>query len=196
MDFSETFPFSGPPPALSPDGQFVAAAEGYRLVIRSVDTLEAVQLFSCLDRIKRVEFCCRSEYILCALEKRPVVQVWCLADAKWQCTVEEGAAGVQHACWAPDGQHILVVADFQIRLTVWSLVTKLCIHLPGPKLGPGGLAFSPDGSMLALAERHNCKDFISLFACDDWRPLAHMAVGSNDMASYSLSAAMTRKCAS
>ena len=59
---------------------------------------------------------------------------------------------MQHACWAPDGQHILVVSDFQIRISVWSLVTKLCVHLPGPKLPASSLAFSADGCMLALAE--------------------------------------------
>ena len=30
---SEKFSFSGPPPVLSPDGQYVAAAEGYRVVV-------------------------------------------------------------------------------------------------------------------------------------------------------------------
>ena len=31
------------------------------------------------------------------------------------------------------------------------------------------------------AQRHECKDFISLFACDGWRPLAHMPVGTADL---------------
>jgi len=79
--------------------------------------------------------------------------VWCLAEPEEPvCRVEEGAAGVQHACWSPDGQHILTVADFQIRLAVWSLVTRACVHLAGPKRGSGCLAFSPDGAMLAVAE--------------------------------------------
>ena len=43
--------------------------------VRAVESLEVVQLFSCVGRVKHLEFCCRSEYILCALEKKPVVQV-------------------------------------------------------------------------------------------------------------------------
>ena len=43
--------------------------------MRDVDTLQIVQLYSCLDRIKHIEWCCRSEYILCGLLKRPTVQV-------------------------------------------------------------------------------------------------------------------------
>lgn len=41
--------------------------------VRAVDSLEVVQLFSCLDRVKRLEWCPRSEYLLCQL-KTPVVQ--------------------------------------------------------------------------------------------------------------------------
>ena len=57
-----------------------------------------------------------------------LVQVWSVSDPDWACSIEEGAAGVQHARWAPDGQHVLVVSDFQIRTSVWSLVTKQCAH--------------------------------------------------------------------
>ena len=123
--------------------------------VRAVESLEVAQLFSCLGRVKHLEFCCRSEYLLCALDKKPVqvrsptplsvhsssrlsgakrqdgpslVQVWSVSDPDWACSIEEGAAGVQHARWAPDGQHVLVVSDFQIRTSVWSLVTKQCAH--------------------------------------------------------------------
>lgn len=53
MDFSESFRSSGPHPAFSPDGRFVATVVEYRLIIREVETLRVVQLYSCLDRIDR-----------------------------------------------------------------------------------------------------------------------------------------------
>ena len=34
-----------------------------------------------------------------------------------------------------------------------------------------GLDFSKDGKFMALAERRNCKDFISIFSCDSWQLL-------------------------
>ena len=52
--------------------------------MRDVDTLQIVQLYSCLDRIKHIQWCCRSEYVLCGLLKRPTVQVsdaWCCTSA-------------------------------------------------------------------------------------------------------------------
>jgi len=32
-----------------------------------------------------------------------------------------------------------------------------------------GVQFSADGKFLALAERRDCKDFISLFDCNSWQ---------------------------
>ena len=54
--------------------------------------------------------------------------------------------------WSPDGCHVLLVADFQIRMTVWSLKARAAIYVRGPKHAERGLAFSPDGSRLAVAE--------------------------------------------
>lgn len=31
--------------------------------------------------------------------------------------------------------------------------------------------FSKDGSYMALAERRDCKDYVSVFVCDDWHLL-------------------------
>lgn len=34
-----------------------------------------------------------------------------------------------------------------------------------------GIDFSRDGSYMALAERRDCKDYVSVFVCDDWHLL-------------------------
>jgi len=54
--------------------------------------------------------------------------------------------------WSPDGCHVLLVADFQIRMTVWSLKARSAIYVRGPKHAERGLAFSPDGGRLAVVE--------------------------------------------
>ena len=38
-------------------------------------------------------------------------------------------------------------------------------------LGLLGLDFTKDGRYMALAERRNCKDFISVFVCEAWKML-------------------------
>ncbi|BDA42493.1 probable POC1 centriolar protein homolog A at N-terminal half [Coccomyxa sp. Obi] len=187
MDFSEAYRYSGSLPTYSPDGKYLATAEDFKLVVRDVDTLQVVQLYSCLDRIQQLEWCCRSEYVLCGLTQRPIVQIWSVKDPDWTCKVDEGPAGVNAPRWSPDGQSIILVADFQIRMTIWSLVKRTCLHINGPKFADRGFGFSPDGSMMALIERHDCKDFLSLFAAKDWKPLAHLALPTQDAAGLAFS---------
>lgn len=47
---------------------------------------------------------------------------------------------------------VLLVADFRVRLTVWSLVERKPIYLTGPKFADRGIAFSPAGDQLAVLE--------------------------------------------
>ena len=54
--------------------------------------------------------------------------------------------------WAPDGLSVLVVADFQIRISIISLVDSSVKVMRGPKFADQGIAFSPDGRLLAYAE--------------------------------------------
>lgn len=62
MDFSEAYRTStGIPPKFSPDGRFIAAVVEYRLIIREVDTLRVVQLYSCLDRVNAIDWSFNSQ---------------------------------------------------------------------------------------------------------------------------------------
>lgn len=115
MDFSESYKFSGPQPAVSPDGNYIAAAVESRLIIRNAVTTQVTQIYSCLDKISQIAWCPKSVYVLCGLVKRSIVQVWSVHEPDWTCKIDEGIAGAERVCWSPDGLHVLVVADFQIR---------------------------------------------------------------------------------
>jgi hypothetical protein len=75
LPVSEAFRYSGTLPTYSPNGAYLAVVEDYRLILRHVDTLQVLQIYSCVDRIKSIEWCCRSDYVLCALLQRSIVQV-------------------------------------------------------------------------------------------------------------------------
>lgn len=47
----------------------------------------------------------------------------------------EGLDGVR---WAPDGRHILTWANFQLRITVWSLVSQHTCYIKLPKYSVRG----------------------------------------------------------
>ncbi len=54
--------------------------------------------------------------------------------------------------WAPDGLSVIILADYQIRTTVWSLMDRKCTYLRGTKYKNKGCVFSPDNTTLAVLE--------------------------------------------
>nr|XP_022337622.1 WD repeat-containing protein WRAP73-like [Crassostrea virginica] len=182
MNFSELFRQSNQICKFSPDGKFLASVVEFRLVIRDVDTLQIQNLYTCLDTIQHIEWSADSQFILCGLFKRGIVQVWSIEQPEWTCKIDEGSAGLCATRWSPDGRHILTTADFYLRITVWSLVTKSVSYIRYPKRCQKSLDYSNGGKYMALAERRECKDFISIFACDSWELVKHFETETDDLA--------------
>ena len=110
------------------------------------------------------------------------MQVWSIEQPQWTCKIDEGSAGLVSCCWAPDSRHILTTTDFQLRMTLWSLVNKTISYIKYPKLSQGGVDFNSNGKYMALAERRDCKDFVSVFDCIDWQVLRNFPVDTDDLA--------------
>ncbi|KAM7084177.1 LOW QUALITY PROTEIN: WD repeat-containing protein WRAP73 [Ciconia maguari] len=180
MNFSELFKLSGLLGRFSPDGRCLASCVQYRLVVRDVNTLQILQLYTCLDQIQYI-VSSDSLFILCAMYKRGIVQVWSLEQPDWHCKIDEGSAGLVASCWSPDGRHILNTTEFHLRITVWSLCTKSVSYIKYPKACQQGIAFTKDGRYMAVAERRDCKDFISIFVCSDWQLLRHFDSETQDL---------------
>uniref|UniRef100_A0A3P9J0B4 WD repeat containing, antisense to TP73 n=1 Tax=Oryzias latipes TaxID=8090 RepID=A0A3P9J0B4_ORYLA len=181
MNFSEVFKQSNQLCKVSPDGKYLATCVQYRLVIRDVNTLQILNLYTCLDQISHMEWSSDSLFILCAMYKRGLVQVWSLEQPDWHCKIDEGSIGLVSSRWSPDGRHILNTTEFHLRITVWSLCTKAVSYIKYPKACQKGLDFSKDGCYMALAERRDCKDYVSIFVCDDWHLLRHFEAETQDL---------------
>lgn len=113
MDFSEAYKSTGPAPVFSPDGKFLATVVDYRLVIRETLTLKHVQLYSCLDKIHKIEWSPLSTYVLCALHDRAVVQVctW-RTFARLNCPLPAGCNN------CPTGYAILYLQSIRCTLKI------------------------------------------------------------------------------
>jgi WD40 repeat protein len=144
--------------------------------------LQVVQLFSCLDKISYIEWANDSEYILCGLNKRPMIQAWSLTQPEWTCKIDEGPAGIAYSRWSPDSRHILTTSDFQLRLTVWSLLNTACVHVQGPKHCSKGVSFTKDGKYAVICTRCDCKDYVNLLSCHTWEIMGAFAVDTLDLA--------------
>jgi WD40 repeat protein len=185
VDFSEKAVFTGPLPCFSPDGKLVALAQEYRLVVREVETLAVVGLFSCLDRIEALSWSPCGELILCGMYTHGTAQVFSIADSEWSCSITEGLAGICSARWCPSCEEILLTAEFQVKLSVWSLVDQNCQNLPPPKHPEAGIAFSPDGTQLAVLERLECKDWLAVYDTSCWELISHSPLPTTDAADIS-----------
>ncbi|XP_061691129.1 WD repeat-containing protein WRAP73 isoform X2 [Syngnathoides biaculeatus] len=182
MNFSEVFKQSNQLCKVSPDGIYLATCVQYRLVVRDVNTLQILQLYTCLDQISHMEWSSDSQFILCAMYKRGLVQVWSIDQPDWHCKIDEGSIGLVASRWSPDGRHILNTTEFHLRITVWSLCTKAVSYIKNPKACFKGIDFSRDGCYMALAERRDCKDYVCVFVCDDWHLLRHFETETQDLA--------------
>ena len=97
--------------SFSPDGKLVACAAAYRLVVRDVETLEIVHIFSCKDVVEKIEWSRDSKYVLCGIFKRGLAQVWSVEQPEWYCNVDEGPIGLSCVRFSPGGRHVLATAD-------------------------------------------------------------------------------------
>ncbi len=59
-----------------------------------------------------------SEFILCSLGKRNLIQVFSIENPEWKCKIDEGSAGLSQVNWSPDSRHILTTSDFHVSLAL------------------------------------------------------------------------------
>ncbi|KAI8817774.1 uncharacterized protein EV422DRAFT_590168 [Fimicolochytrium jonesii] len=180
MDFTELYKQTSNLCRFSPDGRYLATAVQFRVVIRDAETLQILHLFTCTDSVQLVEWSPDSQLVCCASLKLGVVQVWSLLDEEWTAKISEGVAGCTNVVWTPDSRHLLSFSEFQLRTTVWSLTTKDACYMQYPKYSDKGFCFRRDGKYLALLERVDCKDYVGIYACDEWSSVKRFALPTND----------------
>jgi hypothetical protein len=91
------------------------------------------------------------------------------------------------ARWSPDSRRVLTICDFNIRLTIWSLIDRSTNYINYPKYSDKGLSYTSNGFFMALAERKESKDFIGIYYVGDWTLVSHFAVESYDLQDISWS---------
>jgi len=179
----------------SPDGRLAAFGSGTAVVVVRVPSLEhgtgnegggfkVVRRFSCMDNVEGIDWSQDSTMVMCAQYKRSQVQVFSVEDRGFNCRVSEGVGGLVYATFAPDGQHLITVADFQLHLSVWSLPDQTQRCFMNPKLTSAqGFRFSQDGQFMAVAHRRECKDSVAVYstAKGRWAKLQHFTVATTDL---------------
>jgi hypothetical protein len=174
---------------LSPDSKYVAyiANSNSKLLISDASNNKLLRIFSCVDKIDRIDWSPDSCYILCAMYPRCTVQVFSIADKTWTCRINEGMAGIISTRWCPDSVHILIESDFGIQISIWSLAESMSYVFPHPKVSSCGtlVTFSECGLYMAIGHRIELQDYIGLYSTKPWSELAKFKCRTSDLAQLS-----------
>ncbi|KAJ2726536.1 WD repeat-containing protein wrap73 [Coemansia sp. Benny D115] len=158
----------------SPDGQYIAVAVEHRLIVRDAQTPKRIhRVYSCAYEtapyIQEVAWSADSQYLLTASYQNNRVDVWSLDDEQWRCAIHDEVARIERAQWGPDSRHILTLSELDLRLSIWSLLGgEERRYIQGPK-GAVGIAVHPSGGFIAVAQRHDYRDYVGIYDAEEWR---------------------------
>ena len=147
------------------NGDLVAVAKNFEVQVFETSTLRAMGKYQFTDVVSHLDWSDDGNYLMIGISKRAQVFVKNINDPEWQCKIDEGLAGMVNCIWAPTSRHILTISEFNLRLTVWSMIDKSVQYIPNPKHSSKGIAFSPNKKILALIEKNveESRDMIGLY---------------------------------
>lgn len=181
--FSNVFKECSSQSKFAADGKYLAVPHGCKVTVYKPSiTFQEIAAFENADAVDSLQWSPDSTLLMCVVLKRKIVQVWSPEDLQWRCKITEGPLGLTSAYWSPDSRHILAISDFQMRITVWSLASKSVSYLRFAKPHIPCLSFSASGKFLAVAERRDSKDHISIVSCATWNLLETFRVSTEDLA--------------
>ncbi len=85
------------------------------------------------------------------------------------------------ARFSPDSRRVLSISEFNVRMTIWSLIDRSTCYISYPKYADKGLSFTSNGYFMALAERKETKDYVGIYYVGDWTLVSHFAVETFDL---------------
>ncbi|XP_069696472.1 WD repeat-containing protein WRAP73-like isoform X2 [Periplaneta americana] len=154
---------------MSPCGEMLSHIDGHKVLIKMVETLLIKETFTCDGAINYLEWSADSCMLLCVALKEAVIHVFWVFEPNRNMRFHEGGSGLTTACFTPDGKGVLVSLRSGLSVRIYSLYHGITHTLPGARVLANdlpGIAFSPDGKLLVVAERQ--KDQLSLYSCKTW----------------------------
>lgn len=91
--------------------------------------------------------------------------------------------------WCPSSRHILTSSDHALKSTIWSLVDPNEIYyIKLPKYNDRAIHFSPNHRYLAVAERYEGRDYISIYDTETWTQISIFHIeGTEDLYDFTWS---------
>ncbi|XP_063689797.1 WD repeat-containing protein WRAP73-like [Bolinopsis microptera] len=189
MNFSKRFKNSVTP-AFSECGKMVANANGSKVLVRDVNTLQLLQMWVCYDTVRDIVWSPDSNYLASVSGNK--IQLWSMSDSAWRSCISETNGGVDSVTWSPDSRHLLVLHQFSVFITIWAVEFATQMFVKNPK---GSLyRFSGDGKYLAVIERMECNDYVAVLSTRTWKLTSHFKLPTIDAAGFEWSPSNLELC--
>ena len=133
MNFSDYFNQTGSLVKYQASGDLVAVAKNFDVTILETNSLRVMQKYEFIDIVSHLEWSPDGVYLLIGISKRAQAFVRSMEDPDWNCKIDEGLAGMVNCLWAPTSRHVITVSEFNVRLTVWSMIDKSVQYIQCPK---------------------------------------------------------------
>ena len=181
MNFSNTIKYSGLS-SFSPNSSYLAIAKSKSLIIYSTSDLKHFIKYTFPSNISLISFSPDSSLILSAFYKSGIIEIRSVTNTtNFSCTITETSNGVSYALFTPDSRKIIIANDFNVRLSIKSLIDKSTVYINYPKYADKGISFSSTGYFMALIERRDNKDYIGVYFTGDWSLVSHFQCESFDL---------------
>lgn len=181
MNFSNTIKYSSSA-KFSPNGYYLALIRNDELLIYESTHVKQVHKFSFAQPFNIIEWSPDSSLILCGIFKSTYVEIKSLDNPEWQCKINEGFSGLNHIKWVPDSRKLISSCEFNIKLSVWSLIDKTFSFINNPKFNDDKCAvFSNSGLFAAIPERKDLHDYVGIYSISDFTLVTHFLSESVDM---------------
>ena len=96
--------------------------------------------------------------------------------------IQNTQSGMSGILWSPDSVQLLVFSQFLYKCTIYNLTDKTASMIRAPKLGNlKGCAFSHNGKLMALIQKHDCKDVVGIYCVGDWKLMNSIVMDSFDL---------------
>ena len=157
INFSDLFKQTSGHCYYSPDSSLLASSISFRLVIRDAKTLETIHVWKCLDEINKISWSPDSSLILVILKKRNTLQIYNIDDVTWKCKIDFAHVTVADAVWLSDSRHFMSIDELNVRIQLWSLISKSVSVLTGVKSIKRGVSILED-RVAVLENKKAAKD--------------------------------------
>ena len=86
-----------------------------------------------------------------------------------------------YARFSSDSRRVLTITEFNVRVTIWSLIDRSTCYISYPKYHDKGLSYTSNGQFMALAEKKDLKDYVGVYYVGDWSLVSHFPVDTFDL---------------